>query len=259
MIARLSSLLRHLPLSTLLPCSCALCGGRNPAIVCTACQKDYLPHATTRCARCALPLAAPADVCATCLQNSPAYDATFAAAHYAAPIDQLVLGLKFGAQLGLAPWMAERLVDALLHSNSPQLTSQESEQVQEQEQEQLPDLLCPVPLGEQRLSERGYNQALEIARPLSQQLGVALEARLCIRQRETAAQSLLPLDQRAKNMRHAFSLAPQAIGKVQGLHIGVVDDVMTTGRTLDEMARTLKHFGAARVTNFVFARTLLNS
>lgn len=248
MLVRLQSFLQRFPFSTLLPCGCALCGGRNRAVVCADCQRDYLPSTPKRCAQCALPLAESTPACGVCLQQPPAYDATIAVANYGAPIDQLVLGLKFGAQLGLAPWMAARLVDVLIHANSNQLSTQL--------QEQLPDLLCPVPLGERRLSERGYNQALEIARPLSHQLGVALEARLCIRQRETDAQALLPFDQRAKNMRQAFSLAPEAIGKIQGLHIGVVDDVMTTGRTLDEMARTLKHFGAARVTNFVFARTV---
>ncbi|MBI3230831.1 MAG: ComF family protein [Burkholderiales bacterium] len=227
-------------LATLLPNSCALCGETNPNIVCTACAAHFLPTPMPRCPRCALPLARGSNECGACLQMQPAFDATFVAAHYAAPLDQLVLALKFGGQLGLASWMAACLVDALLQNQGAQ----------------LPDLLCPIPLGTQRLAERGYNQALEIARPLSHQLGIPLDARLAQRQRETDAQSSLALNQRASNIRLAFTLAPHAIGKIQGRHIGVVDDVMTTGHTLDEMARTLKHLGAARVSNFVFARTL---
>jgi len=121
----------------------------------------------------------------------------------------------------------------------------------------LPDLLVPVPLGEARLTQRGFNQALEIARPLSPALGIPLESRACVRLRDTDAQSTLHPEQRRKNMRGAFSVAPAYVGKLDGLHVGVVDDVMTTGETLNELAATLKRFGAARVTNFVFARTLL--
>ncbi len=251
-ISRLQKILRRSQqlLPRALPCSCALCGGRNREVVCAACQQAYFPVQENRCRRCALPLpllllGSQAE-CGACLQNQPAFDATIAVANYAAPIDQLVLALKFGAQLGLAQWMADRLLDALLAAK------------QAQQPAQLPDLLCAVPLGERRLRERGYNQALEIARPFSRLAGLPLDAKLCLRLRETDAQSLLPLQQRAKNMRHAFSVAAHGIVKIQGLHIGVVDDVMTTGRTLDEMARSLKQLGAAQVTNFVFARTELS-
>lgn len=230
--------------SELLPCSCALCGQANPAAVCAACSAQYLPPPSgAHCVQCALPLSVSEDtVCGQCLQRLPSFDATVAACHYQAPLEQLVLGLKFQARLGLAEWMAARIRDALLAGS--------------QAQAGLPDILCPVPLAPRRLAERGYNQALEIARPLARSLGVRLEARLCQRIRETRAQSLLPLNERGKNLRQAFVLAPQAFGRVDGLHIGVVDDVMTTGHTLQQVADLLKHHGAARVSNFVFARTL---
>jgi ComF family protein len=117
----------------------------------------------------------------------------------------------------------------------------------------LPALLCPVPLGPRRLAERGYNQALEIARPLARSLGVTLHPRLLARVHETRAQSSVAPDQRRDNIAGAFAVTDAAL--VQGRHIGLVDDVMTSGRTLDELAATLKRHGAARVSNLVFART----
>jgi predicted amidophosphoribosyltransferase len=118
----------------------------------------------------------------------------------------------------------------------------------------LPALLCPVPLGPRRLVERGYNQALELARPLSAALGIALAPRLLERQVDTAAQSGVAPGERRRNVRGAFALA-DGQPDLQGTHVGVVDDVMTSGHTLDELAGVLKRAGAARVTNLVFART----
>jgi predicted amidophosphoribosyltransferase len=105
------------------------------------------------------------------------------------------------------------------------------------------------------LQERGFNQALEIARPLAAALGVGLQPRLATRAVETAAQSGVAPRERARNIRGAFEIAPEMADKIQGRHIGVVDDVMTSGHTLNELAATLKAAGAARVSNLVFART----
>jgi len=118
-----------------------------------------------------------------------------------------------------------------------------------------PSLLTVVPLSAQRLVTRGFNQAHEIARPLARALGIPLEPQLAVRVRDTAAQSMLPPKERRKNIRKAFTVAPTAIDRIRGQHVGIVDDVMTTGETLGELAATLKRFGAARVTNFVFARS----
>jgi ComF family protein len=175
--------------------------------------------------------------CGACLFLPPAFDATIAAVDYAAPLDHLVLQLKFSARLPLAPWFAQMLRDAVLAR--PGLP--------------LPDLLCPVPLGASRLVERGFNQALEIARPLAAALGVSLHPTLAVRQLETRAQSGVSPYERAENIRGAFGVEDP--GLVAGRHIGLVDDVMTSGHTLDELAATFKRFGAARVTNLVFART----
>lgn len=178
--------------------------------------------------------------CGDCLKQPPAFDATIVAADYAAPVDQLVLALKFGNQLALAPLLGELLLQAL--ALRPEL--------------EHPQFLTAVPLGPQRLSERGFNQALEIARPISRALKVKLMPALLVRQRDTRAQSMLPPDERHTNIRNAFIVPAGAADVVRGAHIGVVDDVITTGETLNEVARTLKRFGARRVTNLAFARPL---
>ncbi|MTV38314.1 ComF family protein [Duganella radicis] len=176
-------------------------------------------------------------LCGKCLADPPAFDRTLVAADYAIPVDQLVLQLKFGHRLALAPLCARLLRDAVL--SHPDYT--------------LPALLCPVPLGPRRLAERGYNQALEIARPLARSMGVALHAQLVMRLNETAAQSSVTPEQRRQNIAGAFVVPDAAL--VAGRHIGVVDDVMTSGQTLNELAATLKRHGAACVSNLVFART----
>jgi ComF family protein len=223
----------------LLPSCCALCGEACGGVVCAPCHGQYVRQ-RSRCVRCANPLMVDQQAqCGNCLSDPPAYDATVAAADYALPLDQLVLQLKFGARLALAPWFAQLLRDAAL--SQPQLA--------------LPDVLCPVPLGPQRLVERGFNQALEIARPLARAIGVPLQPRLALRIVDTQAQSGIAPGERKKNMRGAFSVEPEMLDAIAGRHIGVVDDVMTSGSTLDELASTLKQAGAVRVTNFVFART----
>lgn len=175
------------------------------------------------------------------MKNPPSFDATIVATDYAPPLDQMVLALKFGGRLALAPVLARLLHAALLQACPTD----------------RPQLLSAVPLGAQRLVQRGFNQALEIARPLSRMTGIELDRTLAVRTRETAAQAELHPDQRHKNIRHAFVVPGGVLERLRGRHIGVVDDVMTTGATLNELAATLKRFGATRVTNIVFARTPL--
>jgi ComF family protein len=113
------------------------------------------------------------------------------------------------------------------------------------------DLIVPLPLHPARLAGRGFNQAAEIARALSRATGVTMDAQIARRVRNTAPQTALPWRERAANMRHAFACGRD----LAGLRVAVVDDVMTTGATLQEFARTLKRCGAARVENWVVART----
>lgn len=238
----LSAMLSSIPSRTiadLLPSACALCGQLCRGVVCEGCRGDTV-IGRSRCRRCANPLAAidaATRDCGACLAAPPRFDATVAAVDYDAPLDQLLLQLKFAACLPLAGWFAGLLRDAVLR--------------EQRRGHALPDLLAPVPLGRRRLVERGFNQALEVARPLSRLLGVPCDARLAARVVETAPQSMVAPAERAANVRAAFAVT----APVAGLHIAIVDDVMTSGRTLDALAAALKQAGAARVSNYVVART----
>ncbi len=240
----LPHLLPHL-LPRLLPSSCALCGIQCRDTICAPCHGQFLAPRRPRCPRCGNPAEA-LDAhlpCGACQSHPPAFDATVVAVDYDAPLDQLVLQLKFGAELALAPVFGQALAEAVTlraDFGSPAA---------------LPTILCPVPLGPQRLVERGFNQALEIARPLARRLDVAVHPALAVRARDTPAQSGVAPAERNSNIRGAFVVAPRALALVRGQHIGVVDDVMTSGATLHELAAVFKRFGAVRVSNFVFART----
>jgi ComF family protein len=211
--------------------SCYVCRGAARAQLCDACIAELPRQGQAVCPRCAL--ASPGGaLCGRCLAHPPHYDATVAALDYKFPADTLVQALKFGGELALASFLASLLV--------PRITGEKA------------DLVVPVPLSNRRLRGRGYNQAVEIARPIARAAHARLDALLLTRERETAAQAELPYAERVKNVRGAFSCSRA----LPNLTIAVVDDVMTTGATLDEIAATLKRAGAARVVNWVVARTL---
>jgi ComF family protein len=174
-----------------------------------------------------------AGVCGQCLKTPPHFDATLAALRYAFPADQLIMRLKYTAHLPLAI-----LLGNLLGKRLPL-------------QERLPDLLIPMPLHRARLAERGFNQALEIARPLARISGVPIQTTGILRARNTASQADLSAKQRLANVRRVFD---SRVG-FQGMSVAIVDDVMTTGASLNELAHTLKRAGAVRVENWVVART----
>ncbi len=243
----LPSLLRYLPrppalpglAARLLPGSCLLCGDDAPAPVCAACRARYLAHHGPLCRRCALPLpsGSAAPECGACIAAPPAFDASIAATLYAPPADLLVQALKFRAQLPLATAFAQLLMQAAMQQ--PRVATA--------------DVVIAVPLSAERLAERGFNQAQEIARPLARALQLPLVTSACARVRDTAPQSGLAPADRRDNMRGAFAVMQREA--VDGKQVLVVDDVMTTGHTLGALAACLKRNGAASVTNLVFART----
>jgi ComF family protein len=210
--------------------SCYVCRGPARAQLCPACIEDLPYQGAAVCPRCALASHAGA-LCGRCLAHPPDYDATVAALDYRFPADTLVQALKFGGELALASLFASLL-----------LPGTKREKV---------DLVVPVPLSNRRLRGRGYNQAVEIARPVARAARAPMDALVLTRTRDTAAQAELPYAERVKNVRGAF-YCNRALPNVT---IAVVDDVMTTGATLDEVAATLKRAGAARVVNWVVART----
>ena len=212
--------------------TCFICRGGARELLCAACVADLPRLEPALCPRCAL--ASPAGaVCGRCLARPPSYDGTVAALAYAFPADALVHALKFRGELALAPLLARLLLERL----APLRTV---------------DCVIPVPLSLGRLRERGFNQAAEIARPVAAALRAPLELALCERRRDTAPQLELPWSERSRNVRGAFA----ASKALSGASVAVVDDVMTTGATLEEIAATLKQAGAGRVENWVVARTL---
>lgn len=212
--------------------TCFLCrGAAQGGLLCAECDADLPRLADPRCPRCAL--ASPGGaLCGVCLARPPSFDATFAALEYRFPADVLVQALKFHGELALAPFLGEILVAAV-------------------PRHERIDFIVPVPLSAQRLRERGYNQALELARPLARATGVPLAPGLCERIRDTPVQSGLALAQRLRNVAGAFR-CPRLLA---GASVAVLDDVMTTGATLEALAAALKEAGAARVVNWVLART----
>jgi ComF family protein len=211
--------------------SCYLCRGAASEVLCPACQADLPAIDAPCCPRCGLGAPGGA-LCGRCLAQPPAFDATRAALAYRFPADVLVHALKFRGELALAPFLGA-LLAARLNSFEPVAC------------------IAPVPMSAARLCERGYNQALELAREVARAARVPLEARLLERVRDTPAQIGLPWAARAKNVRGAFRCTRALAGET----VAVVDDVMTTGATLEELAATLKRAGAARVVNWVLART----
>ncbi len=223
-------------LDVLLPRTCLLCGTQTTAALCSACSSDLPRLPAHVCPICAAPLGAPAPACGACLKLPPAYDATHAALCYAFPVNRMVLNLKFGHHaFGRRLASADFFAACLLAGTSP-----------------VGNVIVPVPLSRQRLRERGFNQALEIARPLARALHLPLDISSLVRVRETAPQSLLPWRARKNNVRHAFECCRDFSGQT----VIVVDDVMTTGATLDAVAQTLKDHGAARVINWIAARAV---
>ncbi|WP_245746695.1 ComF family protein [Paraburkholderia lycopersici] len=226
-----------------LPNLCPLCGNLSRASLCVCCDAAYWNEPRLRCTVCAMPLAHRRRAagraryrCEACFDAPPAFDATLALADYRAPLDLLARNLKFRARLALGEEFARRLA----------LAAQDA-----LDTEGMPDIVVPVPLSRERLVERGYNQAWQIARPLARRLGTRADATLVRRIVHTAPQSKLDREARRRNVGRAFALARP----LDGQHVGVVDDVMTSGATLDALARTLKTAGARRVTNFVALRT----
>ncbi|HEU0203865.1 MAG TPA: ComF family protein [Burkholderiaceae bacterium] len=221
----------------LAPC-CAVCGVERGDPVCAGCSIDFFAAGGRRCERCALRVPAAADgpaTCARCLRDPPRFDATLALADYTPPLDGLITALKFGHRLELA-----RVLGRLLAMQFAALARIEPG-----------TLLLAVPLAFERKAERGFNQAHEIARVMARELRLELGADLLLRVRHATPQESLGLDARRRNVRGAFAVT----GNVRGRAVVVVDDVMTSGATLDEVAGALKAAGARSVTNAVVART----
>lgn len=222
------------------PNRCAVCqadGEGRDARLCAACVRRHAaPY--PRCRLCALRRPAGVEVCGACLRTPPPWCAAWAAADYGYPWDGLLTALKFHAALDLVPALAARLDAALPAEASADL-----------------DAVLSVPLAAARLRERGYNQAALLARAVAARRGLRCEPHALRRIVDTAHQLALPREARAANVRGAFAVEPRHAMALHGRRVALVDDVMTTGATLGEAARTLLAAGAAEVRVWVVART----
>jgi ComF family protein len=217
------------------PSRCAVCGAWPARPVCDACVLRFAP-AQHRCRLCALPLAVHVDVCGGCLREPPPLAACHAAVDYAYPWAGLLARFKFSGEPGWAQALAERI--AAVPGVREELDQAE--------------LVLPMPLAPRRLAERGFNQALLLARALSPG---KCDATLLLRVRHTAAQTALDRKQRLANVQGAFAADPLRAGELRGKQVLLVDDVMTSGASLFSAAAALRQAGAARVTAVVLART----
>lgn len=237
----MDTMLRHLfdhAAAGLIPPTCVLCGAPGSAglDLCAACR-DELPRNRPACPRCALPLPAgmtPGTPCGACQHLPPPQTIAFVPYLYRDTIRALIAGAKFRGRLNLA-----RLLGLCLAYSAREAGVAR------------PDLILPVPLHPQRLQTRGYNQALEMARALSKELGIPVDAETCVRLRAITPQEGLEKEARRRNVRGAFGVT----APIRVQHVALLDDVVTTGSTAAEVATTLLQAGAKRVDLWAVART----
>ncbi len=213
---------------------CVLCGSMShDGLWCAACDRTLPWLGAAHCPSCALPTPA-GELCGRCLRQPPLFARTTAVFGYAFPLDKLIQAMKYGEQLALAHAFAGKLVSRI---NS------------------RPDCVIPMPLHPAKLRERGFNQSQLLAAGIARELGLELLTHACRRVRDTPPQSALPWKERKKNMRGAFCCNMDLTGK----RVALVDDVLTTGASLNALAEAVRKRGAAEIEAWVVARTLPHS
>lgn len=220
--------------------TCLLCDEATGSkkSICEACEPD-LPWLTDQCERCALPLPMSDLTCSQCTINPPAFDEVIAAWLYDFPIDTLVTRFKHQGKWPMGRLMADLFAEFVRYRLNEGLAR--------------PDFLLPVPMTNKRMRQRGYNQAAMLAAWLAASLQLPVSEQLLRRVKETPAQQGLDARARRRNLLGAFELLrPQ---DVAGKHIALIDDVLTTGSTADEIAKLLRKAGARQVDVYCLART----
>lgn len=213
------------------PPRCAGCG-RPGAWFCPACQAEAAPLPLTRCPACGSPAGERGGPCYRCRHPGSPLNGIFATAIFEPPIRPAIHRFKYGGLSVLAGPLAGRLGDTWLAAGLPG------------------DLIVPVPLHPGREAERGYNQAVLLATALGVRLGLPTTADLLVRARPTASQTTLKIHERHANVAGAFACR----GRADGQRVLLVDDVCTTGATMEACAEALRNAGAAAVWGLAVAR-----
>ena len=212
---------------------CVLCGCMSrDGLWCAACDRALPYLEAAHCPSCALPTPA-GEVCGQCLKRPPLLARTTAVFGYAFPLDKLIQAMKYREQLALAHAFAGKLARRIDRTD-------------------LPDCIIPMPLHPAKLRQRGFNQSQLLAAGVARGLGLELLPHACRRVRDTPPQSALPWKERKKNMRNAFCCDTDLTGR----RVALVDDVLTTGASLNALAEAVQKRGAAEISAWVVARTL---
>ncbi len=233
--------------------NCLLCASpqANNHGLCSACLVELPWHPISSCPQCGLSssghLGSSGQMCGSCISSPPDFDATQAVFLYQYPIDKMMRRYKYGNMLNISHTFGQLLAEKTL------LTSLNTSYLNTSAlNTSAIDLIIPMPMHPTRIKARGFNQALEIAKVLSKNHSDKLDYKSVVRQTLTPPQASLPLKERVKNIKGAFKV----INNLRGKRIAIVDDVMTTGASLNELAKTLKKAGANHVECWVIARTL---
>jgi len=214
---------------------CYLCESPNQHSnydICPQCLSD-LPYINQACSRCALPLQSDTPVCGQCISLPPSYDVLQSPFEYRYPIDKFITELKFRQKLYRAQSLGQLFSEYIKSKNIP-----------------LPECIIPVPLHPKRLQQRGYNQALEIARVVSAKLNIPINRELCVRVKDTKPQSNLNARSRQQNIENAFEIKQPSHYQ----HVVIFDDVITTGNTVETLAKLLRQHNIKIIQVWSIAR-----
>ncbi len=240
----ISSIFSSVFFASLLRENCFLCTSNQTKKhgLCQACLNDLPWFPANSCPQCGL--SANGQICGSCISSPPDFDATHTVFLYAYPIDAMIQRYKYGETLSLSHHFGQLIGEKISLSNHLHAI----------------DLIIAMPMHPTRLKQRGFNQALEIAKVLNKLLYKnelkKLDYKSVIRQTLTPPQASLPLKERVNNIKGAFKVNKKSLSQFHGKRIAIVDDVMTTGASLNELAKTLKQAGATHVECWVIARTL---
>lgn len=224
------------------PYTCIICSQHSTLQkdICLDCL-NLLPKFPSGCEICARhiphsPHLLSGITCGKCISNPPHFDRTLALFSYVHPIDKFIINLKFNHQLIYAKLFGELFVKHLksYYKNTS-----------------FPELVIPIPLHQKRLKQRGFNQVFELAKSIKKHLNIKIDTNSCIKIKNTPPQSLITFDERKVNIKNSFKIKYS----IQAKHVAILDDVMTTGHTVNELSKTLKKSGMQKIDVWCIART----